>query len=128
MMFYIGPCIHNNEVLFLRRLRTNSTMTTVNYNNTFLDHTKVLVYLNQFYEDYDFSNNDSKRFFLKKMRNIYVLSLKLFKKANQKELWPYYETLLSIGKKYQYFDKMGVIATKNITLFEYLSKLYSILK
>lgn len=128
MMFYIGSCIHNNEVLFLRRLRTNSTMTTINYNNTFLDHTKVLVYLNQFYEDYDFSNDDSKRFFLKKMRNIYVLSLKLFKKANQKELWPYYETLLSIGKKYQYFDKMGVIATKNITLFEYLSKLYLILK
>lgn len=128
MIFYIGSCIHIDEVLFLRRLRINSTMTTVNYNNTFLDHTKVLVYLNQIYEDYNFSNDASETYFLKKMRNIYILSLKLFKKANQEELFPYYETLLSIGKKYQYFDKMGVVATKNITLFEYLSKLYMLLK
>lgn len=122
LFFFVGNCRHVNEILFLRRVRLNSTMTTVNYSNTFVDHVKVLMYLDTFYRDFNFTEQKSKEFFSKKMRNIYILGLKIYRKVDSKKLQTWYETLTEIGKKYNYFDVYGKFATKNIVLFDMISK------
>lgn len=121
LFFFVRKCRHINEILFLRRVRQNSTMTTVNYSNTFVNHVKVLMYLDSFYSDFNFIEQKSKEFFSKKMRNIYILGLKLYREVDSKKLQCYYETLTEIGKKHNYFDFYGKFATKNIRLFDMFS-------
>lgn len=122
LFFHLNTCRHENIVVFRRRIRANSTMTSKNTIKSFEDMVKVFELLALKFEDINFETSDAKFFYKKKLRNTYLTCLDLYHEINDVEGHDIYSNLKLIANKYSYFGLIGLFATLNYSVFKAFQK------
>lgn len=132
LFLFLRKCYHVNDIVFLRRIRENSTMTNKNKVPSFKGYVNVLDYFDNFFEVFIFRTKNGKKAYKKKMNQVtksafYTYSQIVYKESVEKE----FNTLKKFAKKYNYFNLTTLLfiqITKNINLLGSYSKIVNIIK
>jgi len=124
LMLYIGRCLHTNNKLFLRRIRSNSTMTSTNKTNNFIGLVSILQKFDQTYEEIKFESEKVQKAYLRKMEQIFRSGMLVYNTYLKQDRSLNNNLLLSIAKKHKYFST----STKIFMIVSNNYKLYSLLK
>lgn len=124
LMFYLGECLHINANAFMRRVRLNSTMTSMQIESKFANFTKIVTDLSDFYNKFSFRSEKGKKQLYKRIEGLYIESLKIFSQTNLPKSDINYKIIIETAKKYNYYSAKGKLATININLFVFLQRVY----
>lgn len=128
LMFYLNKCMHEDTIAFMRRVRPNSTMTSMQIESKFRNLSKVVTILSDFYDAFFFENKNAKGQFYQRLSELYIKCLIIFSETELTESDSDYLNLVNTGRKHKYFTLKGKLATLNIETYKALQQFYQRIK
>lgn len=101
----IQKCKHQNNIVFKRRVRQNSTVTSGNKQRSFDSYYKVLMNFEKIYTNHQFLSDDVKKVFVKKkMADIYKALIRLYYDVDGEQNKDMFRDIKLVGKNHHYFS------------------------
>src|SRR5699024_1902566 len=132
LFLFLEKCYHTNSIVFLRRIRDNSTMTNKNKIPSFRGYVHVLQHFDSFFESFKFKTKNGENAYIKKMNQVTKAAYQAYSQIEKKELMEKeYASLVAYTEKYNYFNPTTYIfiqISKNNSLLKLYSRIVHFLK
>lgn len=121
LYFYLESCLHVNEVIFLRRIRENSTMTSKNQLGKLKAYTTIFLNLFDFLNSGIFMNKNVKHRFTRYLSDIGVIVnvLAFENKIKTSNITKIKKIIIN----HNYFSNKAKLSSYNIQIYNFMSKI-----
>lgn len=132
VFLYIKSCYHSKEIVFMRRLRQNSTMTNTNKIPSLNGYTKVLEFFDNTYTNHIFKSEDGEKAYFKKINQLVKAAFRTYSQVEDKtQAKDNYLQLKKMAEKYNYFNlstRVYILLAKNNISLQLYTKIVNLIK